>query len=273
MSADLHVHSTASDGTLTPEEIVNQAVQSGLSAISLTDHDTVDGIYSALRTATGKDLELVPGIELNTDWEGIEVHILGYYIEFQAGWFQQALNDLRNAREERAAAMIGKLKKIGISLSPARVKEIAGPAPIGRPHIAQALIEAGYVSSVEEAFQCYLGQGKPAYVARHRLSPFQAIALIRKGGGIPVLAHPGLMDRDELIPEFIKAGLLGIEVYYPRHTPEMIARYVWICQKSGLIMTGGSDSHGPGLDYPPLGTITVPDQTVADLKLLHQLLH
>ncbi len=272
MPVDLHVHSTASDGTLTPEEIVNQALRSRLSAISLTDHDTLNGIGAALRAAHGTNLELIPGIELNTDWAGIEIHILGYYLEFQAIWLQRSLDVLRRAREKRAIVMIEKLAKIGIRLSFTRVKEIAGKATLGRPHIAQALIEAGYVSSVEEAFQRYIGHGKPAYVMHHKLNPFQAIKLILKARGIPVLAHPGLMDKDEVIPKFIKAGLLGIEVYYPRHTPEMIGKYTRICEKNGLIITGGSDSHGPGLDYPPLGTVTVPDKTAADLKLLRQFL-
>ncbi|MDH7578456.1 MAG: PHP domain-containing protein [Bacillota bacterium] len=273
MSADLHVHSTASDGTLTPEEIVNQAVRSGLSAISLTDHDTTDGLSRALWAASGTNLELVPGIELNTDWQGIEIHVLGYYLEFQSAWFRGILDDLRNAREKRAIAIIGKLNKLGISLSSTRVKEIAGAASLGRPHIAQALVEAGYACSVTEAFQRYLGYGRPAYVTRHKLNPFEAIKLILKARGVPVLAHPGLMDRDELIPEFVKAGLLGIEVYYPLHTPEMIEKYARICQKNDVIMTGGSDYHGPGMDYPPLGTVTVPYETVAKLKVLHQFLN
>lgn len=270
MPADLHVHSTASDGKLKPEEIIRMALAAGLRYISLTDHDTVDGIYPALESSYNTDIEVIPGIEFNTDLEGHEIHILGYYIDFKAEWFQEALKKLKIAREKRARAIIDRLSSLGIKISYNKIKEIAGFSPIGRPHIAQALINAGYVASVEEAFGKYVGYGKAAYVSHHKIDPFRAIELIQKAKGIPVLAHPGLLQKDEFIPMLVKKGILGIEVYYPLHTNEMVDRYKRYCRKYGLIITGGSDYHGPGLKYPTLGTVTVPDDSVKHLKILHQ---
>lgn len=270
MSADLHIHSTASDGTLTPAQIVRQANETGLSAISLTDHDTVDGVQPAIQAALKTDLEVIPGIELNTDLGDVEIHILGYYLEIRSKQLQNVLNELRHAREDRAQTMIKKLSAMGIFLSFDRLQEIAGFGTIGRPHIAQAMMEAGYVSSIREAFDNYLRFGKPAYVPRHKLDPFRAIEIVQNAAGIPVLAHPGLMNKDELIPEFVEKGILGIEVYYPQHTPDMIEKYCLVCEKYGLIKTGGTDCHGPGMDYPPLGTVTVTDETVAHLKRVHR---
>lgn len=269
MSADLHIHSTASDGTVTPQQIVWQAQEAGLSVISLTDHDTVDGVQPAIQAALKADLEVIPGIELNTDWDDVEIHILGYYIDIHSKQLQNILSRLRQAREDRARNMIEKLSKVGIFLSFERLQELAGSGTIGRPHIARAMKDAGYVSSVKEAFDNYLRRGKPAYIPRHKMNPFHAIEVIQRAGGIPVLAHPGLMNKDELIPEFIKKGLLGIEVYYPQHTQEMVKRYSLICEKHGLIKTGGTDYHGPGMEYPPLGSVTVTEETVLHLKQVH----
>jgi predicted metal-dependent phosphoesterase TrpH len=270
LSADLHVHSNASDGSLTPTELVGLAISSGLSTISLTDHDTVAGVDQALAAAVGTNLEVVPGIELNTDWYGVEVHILGYYPEYRSARWQIEMKALRQAREERAARIIKRLAILHISVNYSRVAEIAGKATIGRPHIARAMLEVGAVSSIREAFDLYLGQGKPAYTTNHRLDPNQAIELVAEVGGIPVLAHPGLMNRDELIPGFMQHGLLGIEVYYPRHDQETIDKLVHFCQLHQLLMTGGSDFHGLESGYPPLGTATVPKSTVEELHRLHR---
>lgn len=269
LPADLHVHSTASDGKLTPVEIVHEALTAGLTAIGLTDHDTVSGIPAALEAAGATHLEVIPGIEFSAEWELEEVHILGYYLEYQAPLLQDILSKLRRARDERAQAIIKKLAVLNIFISFDYLREIAGTSILGRPHIARAMIEAGYIASVREAFESYLGRGRPAYVPRSKLSPDKAIELVRIAKGVPVLAHPGLMAKDELIPELIKMGLLGIEVFYPSHTPEMVARYRRMCEQRNLIMTGGSDFHGPGLDYPALGTVTVSDRTVASLKMMH----
>ncbi|MGD0620996.1 MAG: PHP domain-containing protein [Thermacetogeniaceae bacterium] len=268
MPADLHIHSIASDGRLTPEEIVKQARNVSLSAIALTDHDTVDGIQAALEAAGSSGPEIIPGIELNTDLDGAEIHILGYYLNLGDD-LTGTLAILRTARENRAKMIIAKLEQLRIRIDYEHLKRVAGRATMGRPHIARALYEAGYASSTEEAFERYLAKGKPAYVAHHRLDPFMAIETVLKAGGIPVLAHPGLAKKDELIPEFVARGLQGIEVFYPFHTPGDVARYEKICLEQGLVMTGGTDCHGPGFNYPPLGTVTVPDETARRLKYLH----
>ena len=265
MPADLHIHSTASDGRLTPEEIVKQARAAGLSAIALTDHDTVDGIQAALQAAGSSGLEVITGIEFNTELDDAEIHILGYYLTLDSV-LAGTLTILRAARENRAKTIIARLDQLGIRIDFDRLQQVAGRATMGRPHIARVLHEAGYTASVGEAFERYLARGKPAYVPHQRLDPFMAIEAVLKAEGIPVLAHPGLAKKDELIPEFVARGLLGIEVYYPFHTPGDVARYEKICLEQGLVMTGGTDCHGPGLNYPPLGTVTVPDETIARLK-------
>jgi len=267
MPADLHIHSTASDGRLTPEEIVKQALAAGLSAIALTDHDTVDGVQAALQAAGSSGLEVITGIEFNTDLDGAEIHILGYYLTL-GNDLAGTLAILRTAREARAKMIIARLDRLGIRIDYDRLKQVAGRATLGRPHIARALYEAGYTASVGEAFERYLARGKPAYVSHHMLDPFTAIETVLKADGIPVLAHPGLAKKDDLIPEFVARGLLGIEVYYPFHTPGDVARYEKICLELGLVMTGGTDCHGPGSSYPSLGVVTVPDETILQLKQL-----
>jgi predicted metal-dependent phosphoesterase TrpH len=269
MPGDLHIHSTASDGELTPGEIVREAQNAGLSAIAITDHDTVDGIRPALQAAEPDGPEVIPGIELNTDLHGLEVHILGYCLDLGPELYK-TLDGLREAREDRARAMIAKLAQLGIMIGYEHLQRVAGRATIGRPHIARVMCEKGYASSVRDAFERYLGNGKPAYVAHHKLDPYMAIETVLKAGGIPVLAHPGLIGRDELITGFIGKGLLGVEVFYPFHTPDDVARYEQICQANGLLMTGGTDYHGPGYNYPPMGTVVVPDQLVAELKNLNR---
>lgn len=269
MSADLHVHTTASDGTQTPEEIVDLACKKGLSAIALTDHDTTDGIDLAREAASGTGLEIIPGVELNTDWEDTEIHILGYFLDYRSLYLQEILDKMRQAREERAEKMIAKLSALGVALSYENLKKIAGKATICRPHIAQAMIAAGYVSSIKEAFEKYIGRGKEAYVPRTRMDPFTAIAVIEKAKGVPVLAHPGLANRDNLIPALVKKGLLGIEVYYPQHTPEMIDKYRWYSKRYCLVMTGGTDYHGAGRDYPPLGAVSISMEDVERLRMVH----
>lgn len=273
MPADLHIHSTASDGRWTPGEIVQQAQAIGLRAISLTDHDTVDGIEPAWQAAGSGDPEIVPGIELNTDLAGWEIHILGYYFDLNSKCLADTLASLRGARENRALMIIARLEKLGIRINYDHLQRVTGKATVGRPHIARVMCEEGYVSSVAEAFERYLGHGKPAYIGHHKLDPFMAIEAILKAGGVPVLAHPGLARKDDLIPEFVSNGLQGIEVFYPFHTPEDTARYQQICQTYGLIMTGGTDCHGPGYRYPAIGTVAVPDQVVEELKRAHHRCH
>ncbi len=266
MTADLHIHSTASDGRLTPEEVVRQAKQAGLSVISLTDHDTVAGLGAALRAGAETGLEVIPGIELNTDLDGHEIHMLGYCLNPGSESLLKTIEDLRQAREDRARQIITKLERLGLHIEYEHVKRVAGRAAIGRPHIAQALLETGYSDSLTDAFEQYLANGRQAYVPHQKLEPLMAIEVILEAGGIPVLAHPGLAKRDDLIASFVERGMRGLEVYYPFHSAAEILKYEQLCLKYDLIMTGGSDFHGPGFKYPALGTVTIPDATVARLQ-------
>lgn len=244
IEADLHTHSTASDGADTPAQIVEKAAAMGLKAVGITDHDAVDGLAEALKRGKEIGIEVVPGVEINTDYEGQEVHILGYYIDFQHPSLLATLEDMRRFRRQRIETMVGKLRALGLDIHIDEVKEVAGEAAMGRPHLARVMMEKGYVSSVTEAFERYIGLGRPAYVPRTHLTPFAAVEIVRKAGGIPVLAHPGLVGRDEIIPRLISVGLMGLEVWHSDHTAEDASRYLALAEKLDLLVTGGSDYHG-----------------------------
>ncbi|MFQ5924821.1 MAG: PHP domain-containing protein, partial [Dehalococcoidia bacterium] len=191
MKADLHLHTRASDGRLTPGEVVALAAKKGLSVIAITDHDSIEGIAAALVAAESfPSLRVIPGVEINTDIPDGEIHILGYFIDYHSKELKQTLQRLRHAREIRAQRMIAKLAKLGIPVEWRRVKELAGGGSIGRPHIAQAMFEGGYIPSLQEAFKRYIGRQGPAYAERERLSPVEAVELVVKAGGLPMLAHP-----------------------------------------------------------------------------------
>lgn len=243
---DLHVHTTASDGLLTPEEIIDLAMQIGLSGIAITDHDTVNGIQRAYDYIESKllELEFVPGIEINTDVEEGEVHILGYYIDAQYQELRRRLEEIKGFRRERAIKIIKQLAGLGLIISYKQVQRLAGGDLIGRPHIAMALKENGYVDTVKDAFNKYIGQGKPAYIPRYKFPPAEAIELIHRAGGIAVLAHPGLIKNQQMVEEIIDMGLDGVEVFYPEHDKSQIAFYKAMAFDHGLLITGGSDFHG-----------------------------
>jgi predicted metal-dependent phosphoesterase TrpH len=246
VKVDLHVHTTASDGKFSPEEIVHKALELGVTVIAICDHDTVDGIAPALETArTFPQLKVIPGVEVSTLAPGSEVHVLGYFIDFNAPELRAALDNLRNSRRERAKAIIAKLKGLDIFIDWKRVQELAGSGSIGRPHIAQAMLEKGYITSFKEAFNKYIGLGGPAYVERHKITPQEAVALIIKANGLPVLAHPlTINDPEKMIAGLKAVGLVGMEVHYNGYTEDernMLAR---LARNYDLIATGGSDYHG-----------------------------
>ena len=243
---DLHIHSTASDGRLEPEDIVHKSAENGLTVIAIADHDTVDGITSALVAAKAFPwLKVIPCVELSTDVPSGEVHILGYFIDYTSQELLATLKRLRNSRRERAKGMVAKLGSLGIHIEWQRVQKIAGSGSIGRPHIAQAMLEKGYIASLKEAFTEYIGRGGPAYVEREKMTPVEAMELILQAKGLPVLAHPfTINDPETLVIELKAAGLVGIEAYYDGYTADEISRLVNLADKYGLIASGGSDYHG-----------------------------
>ncbi len=266
---DLHIHSNVSDGRLSSEEVVRESVRLGLAVIALTDHDNVGGIAPALSAAAAfPTLRFIPGIELSTDLPQGEVHILGYFIDYESKELAERLGRMRNSRLERAQLMIGKLAALGMGVSWPRVLELAGGGSVGRPHIAQAMLEKGYVGSVREAFNRYLGRGGPAYVERPKLTPADAVGFIRRVKGLPVLAHPFTVnDPEALLPELVAAGLAGIEAYYKDYAPEEVDRLLALTRRYGLLATGGSDFHGLDPGEMAIGGVSVPESAAEALIL------
>lgn len=246
MIYDMHVHSNASDGTSSPRELVDEALSIGLAGMALTDHDTAEGLQEAQDYVLMHHLpiEFIPGIEMNTEVEGNEVHILGYYIDAANTSLNQRLAEIRGYRHQRAANMVKKLNDLGITITFDDVIRQAGTDLIARPHVARALIEAGCCRDIQEAFANYIGKGKPAYVSRYKFTPQEAVQLIKGAGGIPVLAHPGLIGNQYLLSGILETGIAGLEVYYPEHSDEQIEKYLGLAQEHQLLVTGGSDYHG-----------------------------
>jgi predicted metal-dependent phosphoesterase TrpH len=265
--ADLHVHSTASDGRLTPAEVVQEAARRGLKFMSLTDHDTVDGIAPALVAAKSfPGLKLIPGVEISTDIPRGEAHVLGYFIDYTGRELIAKLAQFRNSRLGRARGMVAKLDKLGVHLDWQRIEQIAGSSVMGRPHIARAMLEKGYINSFKQAFTNYIGRDGPAYVEREKITPAEAVALIIKARGVAVLAHPFTVNEPEaLIIELKAAGLAGIETYYNNYTAEDISRLLTIAKKHNLIATGGSDYHGLDSSETAIGDIDLPLASVEKL--------
>ncbi|MBI3944049.1 MAG: PHP domain-containing protein, partial [Chloroflexi bacterium] len=273
---DLHTHTTASDGTLTPTELVREAARHGLKILGITDHDTIAGLPEALREAEKWPLEVIPGVEINTDVPEGEIHVLGYWIRLEDQTFQDILERLRSGRQARAEQMVDKLNSLGYAITMDQVRAVAGDAAIGRPHVAQALQDAGHVATISEAFDRLIGRKGPAYAERMKFSPVEAVESIRAAGGAPVLAHPVIagtaeaisrpLDLDTLLPQLRQAGLLGLECYYmgyPLRTTEMLLA---LARKHGLVATGGSDYHGPHRHRAYLGGVYVPAKCVSHLR-------
>lgn len=244
MNADLHIHTSVSDGCLTPSEAVAMAKDINLKAIAITDHDTMDGVKDAMEEGEKLDIEVIPGVELSTDYNNFEIHILGYYVDDKDETFQLLLKRLRDFRCKRVKNIINKLNGLGCNVDIDEVMMIAGEGAVGRPHIARLLTEKGYVRDVQDAFDKFIGSNAPAYVERYRLLPQEVIKMVLRAGGVPVLAHPGIIKKDDMIPELINAGLKGIEVYHPEHSEEETRKYQTMAFKSRLLITGGSDCHG-----------------------------
>jgi predicted metal-dependent phosphoesterase TrpH len=274
--ADLHTHSAYSDGRLTPTELVERAASRGLEVLALTDHDCTDGIAEALEAARKHpQLLFIPGVELSTDVPHEEVHVLGYFLDWQNPRFQDRLGRLRRSRLERGQKMLAKLKRLGIEISWQRVQELAGDGAVGRPHIALAMMEAGHISSLEEAFDRYIGRNGPAYVEREKITPTEAVHLLTDASALPVLAHPrDLQNLESLLLELKEAGVIGMEVYYQDYDQQAIERLLAIARQHDLLPLGGSDFHGiGGARERDLGDIPLPFEPVQQLVALARQRH
>ena len=254
---DLHSHSTASDGSQTPADVVAAAKAVGLAALALTDHDSMAGVPDAVRAGESLGVRVVPGVELSATDDEREVHLLGLHIQRPAS-IDEALRVFRDRRHERAVQIVEKLNALGVPITFDDVLARAGDAAIGRPHLARVLIEGGWARDSRDAFDRYLGAGKPAYVAKHRLSVGEAIDLAHAGGGIAVLAHPGSEGRRETIERFVRLGLDGLEVRHPGHSSEDVNRLGALAGFFNLVQSGGSDWHGASDGPRVLGVMRVP---------------
>ena len=271
---DFHTHTTASDGTLSPRALVRKAVEHGVGVLAITDHDSTEGLAEAGDEAARHGITLVPGVEINCEIERAngrraEVHVLGYFVDVTDVTFQEFLSDRRRERVRRVEAMCERLAALGMPLPASEVFALAGDGAAGRPHVAQAMVDRGYARSVREAFDRYLGASGPVRAPRFDLPPADAVAVIRRARGVPVLAHPGLIGDDGVIPPLIAAGLLGIESYYAMHSAGQTTTYLGLCRERGLVATGGSDYHGPrnGRSAQP-GTPLVPDAAWQGLQAM-----
>ncbi|MGQ9525759.1 MAG: PHP domain-containing protein [Armatimonadota bacterium] len=265
--ADLHVHSTASDGRLRPAELVRMAAEKGLAAIALCDHDSTDGLDEALEEGPAAGVEVVPGVEINTDCGPTELHVLGYFVDHHNDALQSALCRLRGAREERGKRMVERLREIGVRVDFDQVLRAAKGGAVGRPHVAMALVEAGYAADVNAAFGKYLVRGAPGYVERVKFKPAEAVQLVLDAGGVPGIAHPAKIGNENLWIDLIPRGLRCVEVYHPDHSAADVRRYRRMARRRGLLVTGGSDYHGPGVGrFCVLGQSRVPYECVELLR-------
>jgi 3',5'-nucleoside bisphosphate phosphatase len=267
---DLHAHSDRSDGTLSPDDVVALAGRRDLAGIALTDHDTFDGLDEAAAAAEELGLDFVPGIEFSAEYDGASLHILGYWVDPHDEAVNAELDRLSATRYRRGELIVEKLRELGFDIDFERVRQIAGGQTIARPHVAQAMVEAGIVATEQEAFDRYISDDGLAYVPKHALEPLEALRLIRRAGGGCVLAHPGMWKGngsvpDELIERMAEAGMVGLEVWHPDHDEEMRSRYAALAKRLGLVATSASDCHGERYGYR-MGTERTDAETVRELR-------
>jgi predicted metal-dependent phosphoesterase TrpH len=248
---DLHLHTTASDGKLSPRELVRAARSSGLKALAVTDHDTVDGIAEAEQEAKEIGIELVPGIEVSANFGDAAVHVLGLFIHYRERWLERFFEDAKRRRIDRVHQIVGKLARLGISIDPAEVFARSSHGTVGRPHVAEVLVGRGVAASMSDAFKRFLGQGCPAFVGYEKVTLRDAVDLIRQAGGVASLAHPVLLGDDSLIPSMVSDRLQALEVFHKDHTPEKAQEYGELAARLGLLASGGSDFHGAEEGAPP----------------------
>jgi len=265
-TADLHVHTTASDGSLTPVEIVNRARRVGLRAIAIADHDCIDGIGPALREGERSGVEVIPAVEISSSAGEVDVHLLGYLFDPGDGALREFLRFFQQTRAERAVKIVERLNELGFPLPLDRVLEAGGSGSIGRMHIARALVEARLFGSIDEVFRRLLRDGGPAFIGKYRIPAREAIDVIHRAGGVALLAHPGFYADEALMADLFDSGLDGLEVYSPKHRQQQIFRFRTILRERNALASGGSDFHGHRKGSPPLGRFRVPPALVAALK-------
>ncbi len=256
--ADLHIHSTFSDGALTPAEIVREALKTGLKAIGITDHDSVDGLEIAKIEGNNHGIEVVGGVEMSVSTMGLDVHLLGYFVDPDGNELRGYLEFFKETRLRRAHRIVKRLNELGVDLNLDTVLGIGGEGTIGRMHIAKALVQEKLCSSIDDAFSRYLRDGGPAFVEKYRMSAEKAIRVIHKAGGVAILAHPGFYGNEELMNHLFDVGLNGLEVYNPKHTGVQIRRFQQIVREHNGVGSGGSDFHGGRDKTLPLGAFKVP---------------
>ena len=266
MFADLHLHTNFSDGTYSPEELVAAASKRGLTAIALTDHDTVEGCGRAASACGAAGIEFITGAELTAEQDDREIHILGYFLDTKNPRLLSEISKFQAVRQNRIHEMVSRLNELDIPLKAEAVFALANCRSPGRPHVARALVEGGMCDSLDEAFERFLKKDRPAWVPKMKISALTAIELIHEARGLAVMAHPGLNRSDDLIPGLVAAGLDGIECFHTKHAPATSARYLQIAAEYGLLVTGGSDCHGLSKGKPLIGTVRLPMEYVAKLK-------
>lgn len=264
--ADLHTHTFHSDGTRSPKEVVDVALSHGIDILAISDHDNLAAYFEIKPYADARGVTLIPAIELSCGWEGVDVHVLAYAFDAHDERIQERLQSFRATRQRRGRAIVEKLRALGCNVTPQRVEELAAGGAVGRPHVARALVEAGHVASVSEAFDRYLGAGKPAYVDKERFRISEAVSLIRAAGGVTSVAHPSLYpDHERLIPQLLDGGIDAIEAFHPDVDALNRERYANLARFRGKFATGGSDDHGTVKTRQTLGTIRVPETMIGPI--------
>ena len=264
--ADLHLHTSFSDGTFTPEELVLQAQKNGLSCIALTDHDTVQGCARAAAACAPVLIEFIPGTELTAEHDDTEVHILGYFLDTQNQTLLAEIAKFQAVRKQRIYEMVARINEIGVPLKVEAVFALANCESPGRPHVARTLVKEGLTRNLDEAFERFLKKGRPAWVPKAKMSARESVDLIHQAGGLAVMAHPGLNRTDDIIPGLVAAGMDGIECFHTKHSTQMAERYLEIADRFHLLVTGGSDCHGFSKARPLIGTVRLPYEHVEKMK-------
>ncbi len=264
--ADLHLHTFFSDGTFTPEELAGHGARLGLAAMALTDHDTVEGCARMAAVCEAAGIEFITGAELTAEHNDTELHVLGYFLDPQNQRLLAEIAKFQAVRQNRIREMVARINELGVPLQAETVFALANCKSPGRPHVARAMVKAGLVSNLDEAFERFLKKNRPAWVPKARVSALEAIELVHHAGGLAVMAHPGLNRTDDVIPALVDAGLDGIECFHTKHSTAASERYLEIADRFHLLVTGGSDCHGFSKGKPLVGTVKLPYEHVQNLK-------